>query len=61
MRTPTHEDWERAMAKRNAAAVSAARYLIWHEDEKARQYAEEAIAYDDEMTRISIVLDGDGS
>ena len=60
MGTATHEDWERAMAKRNAAAMLAVRHLNWHEDEEARKCAEEALAHEKEMARISAVLDGDG-
>lgn len=57
---PTHADWERAKRYRDADAIHAALLLARHnEPERAREYALKAVAADDRMKEISLILDGD--
>lgn len=57
---PTHEDWAKAKAEREAAAMRCVRALIAGKKDAAMQAALEAEARDDLMWSISQFLDGPG-
>lgn len=54
----THEDWQRAKDKRDRAALRAVRELLNGKTGEATQSALESDQADDEMLRISKILDG---
>jgi hypothetical protein len=61
MESVTHEDWERARKTRNAAALVAVRHLLRGDSAGAMESARESAAADDEMDRITDVLDRRGN
>jgi hypothetical protein len=53
----THEDWQKAKDKRDAAALQAVRHLVTGNIEAAKKEASKSASFDDEMTRIAKELD----
>lgn len=58
---PTHEDWERARKTRNTAALKSVSQLLAGNHAGAMESARESAAADDEMDRITDVLDRRGN
>lgn len=58
---PTHEDWANARLRRESSARKMARALLDGNNGAAMEHARDWDEHDDEMFRISRVLDGDGT
>lgn len=57
---PTHADWQRASARRDAAARATVRALLDGKTDEAMQQALKYDENDDLMFTISRILDGPG-
>jgi len=53
----THEDWERAKRRANAAEYECTLHVLSGNFEDAKESAERARAFNEEMTRITRILD----
>lgn len=57
----THEDWERAKSRADVAAIECTLAVLSGDIEEARAHAEKSKAFNEEMQRISAVLDSQES
>ncbi|MET3349605.1 UNVERIFIED_ORG: hypothetical protein ABID57_001277 [Arthrobacter sp. UYEF1] len=53
----THQDWERAKSRTDVAAYECTLRVLSGKFDEARDYAVQAQAFNEEMKRISAVLD----
>jgi hypothetical protein len=57
---PTHEDWQKARDRRGSSARKTVRALLDGNNGAAMEHARDWDEHDDEMFRISQILDGPG-